>query len=270
MSARVLFAALVVLGAIGLHCSALNRDGPNATCASLGNGATNACDNGIIAYCMNGTMQYKVCDDSGACGQSWQTHGAYACSLGEPAFHPNGGGAGSSGGSSGSSSSGGSSGSGSSGGSSGSGSSSGSSGGGYVPSPLDGTWVITDPTFSSTRYTCPGAQPSNSNDAGRVIVTQTALDAFSVSFSVGAVAGCTFAATIADRALTFATGQSCTVIGADGGPPSTVTLEPTGGAPEWLSAGNGTFTTAVLEMGGSVATGNLTCSFSESDLLTKQ
>jgi hypothetical protein len=60
--------------------SRLNREGPNVTCADLQNGLINACSEGIIASCADGThVTYEVCDDKDACGASWQTRGAYSC-----------------------------------------------------------------------------------------------------------------------------------------------------------------------------------------------
>lgn len=67
--------ALVLLAG----CSIFNREGPSATCVDLGNGATNACSNGIIATCASGTVTYRVCDAENACEQGWQTEGQYRC-----------------------------------------------------------------------------------------------------------------------------------------------------------------------------------------------
>lgn len=66
-------------------CSLLNREGPDVTCADLQNGASNACADGIIATCSNGTIAYKVCDEKSACSTPWQTSGRYRCTETEPA-----------------------------------------------------------------------------------------------------------------------------------------------------------------------------------------
>jgi hypothetical protein len=43
-------------------CSSLNREGPLVTCADLQDGKTNACKEGIIASCKDGsTVTYEVC-----------------------------------------------------------------------------------------------------------------------------------------------------------------------------------------------------------------
>jgi hypothetical protein len=68
-------------------CSMLNREGPNVTCADLAGGDLNACSDGIIAECADGTtVTYRACteavDDVAAvdvCGATWQRQGAFAC-----------------------------------------------------------------------------------------------------------------------------------------------------------------------------------------------
>lgn len=76
--------AMVTLGLLGA-CSLLNREGPDVSCADLQNGAANACADGIIATCSNGTVSYKVCDEKSACSAPWQTSGRYRCTETEPA-----------------------------------------------------------------------------------------------------------------------------------------------------------------------------------------
>lgn len=73
---RWLSVGLCVLAA----CSLANREGPNVTCADLGNGATNACEEGILATCIGNEITYRVCDEESVCSQSWQVAGAYRCS----------------------------------------------------------------------------------------------------------------------------------------------------------------------------------------------
>ncbi len=71
-------AALWLLVAGG--CSVLNREGPDVNCEDLRNGAVNACADGIIASCDDGSnMTYRLCDDEDACGESWQVDGLYRC-----------------------------------------------------------------------------------------------------------------------------------------------------------------------------------------------
>lgn len=80
-----------VLGGPG--CSLANREGPDETCAELGNGAKNACRDGIIASCLDGkTVQYNVCTNevegtkpSDLCSASWQVPGQYSCDRSQPA-----------------------------------------------------------------------------------------------------------------------------------------------------------------------------------------
>lgn len=72
---------VLILGVLALSvgCSLLNREGPTVTCQELGNGATNACKDGILATCSGGTVSYNVCDDKSACDGAWQTVGRYRC-----------------------------------------------------------------------------------------------------------------------------------------------------------------------------------------------
>lgn len=80
---RAILAAVCIIACSA--CSSQNREGPDVTCADLANGKTNACAEGIIAYCMGGTVRYKVCTDSdndaakAICEQSWQLPGQYRC-----------------------------------------------------------------------------------------------------------------------------------------------------------------------------------------------
>ena len=52
----------VVLACLVASCSLLNREGPDVTCADLRNGALKACENGIVASCINGKVEWEVCD----------------------------------------------------------------------------------------------------------------------------------------------------------------------------------------------------------------
>ena len=69
---------------VALACSVLNRDGPTSTCRDLGNGATTACQNGIIASCIDGQMSYQVCAEQNACNEPWQVSGSFVCDEGDP------------------------------------------------------------------------------------------------------------------------------------------------------------------------------------------
>lgn len=85
---RPLLSALLLAAALA-GCSLNNRTGPDVTCADLGN--RNACTEGIIASCVDGSVAYEVCtqDDRDVaaedwCHGSWQVEGAYSCTH-EPA-----------------------------------------------------------------------------------------------------------------------------------------------------------------------------------------
>ncbi|MFI5298982.1 MAG: hypothetical protein ACHREM_12870 [Polyangiales bacterium] len=74
-------ATVGVVGAVLLvtACSLANRDGPDTSCTALRYGAVNACQQGILAACVAGSVTYKACADSNACTASWQTPTAYRC-----------------------------------------------------------------------------------------------------------------------------------------------------------------------------------------------
>lgn len=68
--------------ATAASCSLQNREGPRVTCADLDCGRLNACEDGIIAQCLDGvTVRYHVCesDDDTLCGDDWQVPGQYRC-----------------------------------------------------------------------------------------------------------------------------------------------------------------------------------------------
>lgn len=88
MSARPLRLALAVallglglaLGAPGLGCSLDNQEGPDVTCADLKCGKVNACEDGIIAQCVDGkTVKWHVCSTDDVCTATWQKEGQYRC-----------------------------------------------------------------------------------------------------------------------------------------------------------------------------------------------
>jgi hypothetical protein len=87
MKARLV---LLLLGV--LACSVLNREGPDVTCADLGDGARNACAEGIIATCSAGEVRWHVCDDKKACEQTWQIDGQFRCADSESVPGAGGGG----------------------------------------------------------------------------------------------------------------------------------------------------------------------------------
>ncbi|MBX3125541.1 MAG: hypothetical protein KF718_02450 [Polyangiaceae bacterium] len=72
-------------------CSTLNREGPDVTCADLNDGAVNACQEGIIATCRNGTVSWKVCEDKDTCEATWQQPGGFRCNETDPAPSGSGG-----------------------------------------------------------------------------------------------------------------------------------------------------------------------------------
>lgn len=80
----LLVALFGIAGGLGAQgCSSLNRSGPETSCGDLGNGAINACKEGIIASCADGkTVSYEVCtggDGDETCEAEWQVPGAFAC-----------------------------------------------------------------------------------------------------------------------------------------------------------------------------------------------
>jgi hypothetical protein len=76
--------ALALSASLTSACSYLNREGPIVSCATLGNGAENACQEGIIATCEGGSVQYVVCESQSACEALWQVPGQYRCALQDP------------------------------------------------------------------------------------------------------------------------------------------------------------------------------------------
>jgi len=63
-------------------CSLHNQEGPDVTCADLGCGQINACQDSIIAQCLDGvTVQYHVCSSGSKdlCERDWQIPGWYRC-----------------------------------------------------------------------------------------------------------------------------------------------------------------------------------------------
>ncbi|RLB65493.1 MAG: hypothetical protein DRI90_01885 [Deltaproteobacteria bacterium] len=63
-------------------CSLQNQEGPDVTCADLECGRINACEEGIIAQCVDGTtVKFHVCRSSGEdiCGEDWQVADEYRC-----------------------------------------------------------------------------------------------------------------------------------------------------------------------------------------------
>lgn len=74
--ALVLSAAVVAAAS----CSDANREGPDVTCEDLECGRVNACEQGIIASCVDGTnVRWHVCSVPEACEAGWQIPGQYRC-----------------------------------------------------------------------------------------------------------------------------------------------------------------------------------------------
>lgn len=65
---------------VAASCSLDNREGPAVTCEELDCGRINACEQGIIAQCVDGrTVRYHVCATKEACEAEWQVEGQYRC-----------------------------------------------------------------------------------------------------------------------------------------------------------------------------------------------
>jgi hypothetical protein len=74
--------ALVATAFVALFaaCSLQNQEGPNVTCEDLDCGRINACEQGIIAQCVDGkTVKFRVCGTDDVCGNTWQVTGQYKC-----------------------------------------------------------------------------------------------------------------------------------------------------------------------------------------------
>ncbi|MBK8936185.1 MAG: hypothetical protein IPM79_00645 [Polyangiaceae bacterium] len=74
-----LFATVAAVVAAGA-CSLTNQEGPLVTCSMLECGRINACQEGIIAQCVDGeTVKYRVCAVTDICAAEWQKPGQYRC-----------------------------------------------------------------------------------------------------------------------------------------------------------------------------------------------
>jgi hypothetical protein len=72
----------LVTFAFASACSLQNQEGPNVTCAQLDCGRVNACEDGIIAQCVDGvTVKFRVCGSDDVCGETWQITGQYKCTF---------------------------------------------------------------------------------------------------------------------------------------------------------------------------------------------
>lgn len=79
LSALLLFVAPVVVPAA---CSLQNQEGPSVTCQDLECGRINACEQGIIAQCVDGVnVVYRVCGTDDVCAETWQVTGQYKCTF---------------------------------------------------------------------------------------------------------------------------------------------------------------------------------------------
>ncbi len=68
-------------GSLVVACSAGNREGPDVTCEDLACGRINACQEGIIAQCVDGlVVRFHVCQAENICEEDWQVPGEYKCS----------------------------------------------------------------------------------------------------------------------------------------------------------------------------------------------
>lgn len=90
--ARVKKAAVFALSIAALcvaapTCSTGNHEGPDLTCQDLQCGRINACNDGIIASCLDGkTVKWHVCFDNARdiCDEDWQKPGQYKCDETQP------------------------------------------------------------------------------------------------------------------------------------------------------------------------------------------
>jgi hypothetical protein len=72
--------SLFAAGVSGSGCSLDNQEGPIVTCAELECGRINACAEGIIAQCVDGSnVVYRVCSTEDICDAEWQIEGQYRC-----------------------------------------------------------------------------------------------------------------------------------------------------------------------------------------------
>lgn len=79
LSLAALASALTV-GAFA--CSLQNQEGPDVTCEELRCGQVNACQEGIIAQCVDGhTVRFHVCGTTDVCTAEWQVEGEYRCAF---------------------------------------------------------------------------------------------------------------------------------------------------------------------------------------------
>jgi hypothetical protein len=63
-------------------CSLDNQEGPNVTCADLECGRINACQEGIIAQCVDReNVRFHVCGTEDICTAGWQRPGEYRCAA---------------------------------------------------------------------------------------------------------------------------------------------------------------------------------------------
>ncbi len=75
-------AACLFAIAASASCSLSNREGPDVTCADLECGRVNACEEGIIAQCVDGvTVRYHACSSAEVCEASWQEPGRFKCTY---------------------------------------------------------------------------------------------------------------------------------------------------------------------------------------------
>lgn len=80
MSRVAAWALLALSGCFVFACSLQNQEGPLVTCEQLECGRINACEDGIIAQCVDGrTVEYHVCSTTDICTAEWQDAGRYRC-----------------------------------------------------------------------------------------------------------------------------------------------------------------------------------------------
>lgn len=85
--AAALTLSILALSVAAPRCSTGNHEGPDPTCQDLQCGRINACNDGIIASCLDGkTVKWHVCLENARdiCDEDWQTVGQFKCEETQP------------------------------------------------------------------------------------------------------------------------------------------------------------------------------------------
>lgn len=80
LCSKLAWALAAAFVAVAAACSLDNQEGPDTTCEALACGRINACENGIIAQCVDGhTVKFHVCSTDDICAAEWQNDGQFRC-----------------------------------------------------------------------------------------------------------------------------------------------------------------------------------------------